>query len=147
MNTQLTIQYIQTLTDAIAEYLRINTQYRRTHHNNPDRKQQLKQTRANLYRLAQEANQQLHTHLLQYNSPASPAVASAEEGIRLHARELIQRWDTRNTAYENLATAQHTGTWHERPADKITRLDKAETRLRDQLRTITAHLLKIATES
>lgn len=135
MNSQLTIQLLTTFAQAITTYLRLNTEYRRTR-TNTERKSALKLARATAYRIAQEANTSLHNHLLQYTEP---------DFLRTNARELIARWDTRNECFENLANTQRTGTWHERPADKIERLDRAENRLRDQLRAVTEIISKLDT--
>lgn len=132
MNTQITIDYLQRFADAIRVYLRYNTEYRQTR--NPQRKTILRDTRANAYRQAQEANNTLHTHLLAYET---------QSFITLQARELIRRWDARNTAFENLASSQNNGDWHERPADKITRLDRAEKNLRQHLTAITEIISKL----
>lgn len=132
MNSQLTIDLLQKFADAVRLYLRYNTEYRQA--KNPQRKATLRTTRANAYRHAQEANTALHSHLLNFTEP---------DFIRLQARALIARWDARNTAFENLSNSQQTGSWHETPAEKIRRLDKAENRLRDHLRAVTEIIGKL----
>ena len=133
MNSQLTIQLLTTFADAVRNYLRYNTEYRQAR--NPERKAALKYARATAYRIAQESNAALHTHLLAFTEP---------DFIRLQARELIARWDARNTAFENLSNSQNTGQWHEHPNEKIRRLDHTENRLRDQLRAVTEIISKLS---
>lgn len=125
MNSQITIELLSAFSQAIRVYLRYNTEYRQA--KNPERKAVLKTTRATAYRIAQEANAALHTHLVAFKEP---------DFLRLQARELIARWDARDTAFENLCKSQQTGHWHESPAEKINRLDKAESRLRDHLKAV-----------
>lgn len=134
MNSAITIQLLSTFTQAIRDYLRYNTEYRAARRN-PDRKQALRQARATAFRIAQEANSALHTHLIAFKEP---------DFLRAQARELISRWDARNTCFENLTNAQNTAQWHEPPSEKIARLDKAEQRLRNHLKTITEIISKLA---
>lgn len=132
MNSQITIDLLSTFAQAVRYYLRYNTEYRQAR--NPERKSALRTARATAYRIAQEANTALHTHLLAFKEP---------DFVRLQARELIARWDARNECFENLANGKNTGQWHERPTDKIARLDKAESRLRDQLKAVMEILSKL----
>lgn len=132
MNSQITIGLLATFAQAVRDYLRYNTEYRQAR--NPERKSALRTARATAYRIAQEANAALHRHLIAFKEP---------DFVRLQARELISRWDARNECFENLANGQNTGQWHERPTDKIARLDKAESRLRDQLKAVMEILSKL----
>lgn len=129
MNSQITFDLILKFVQAIRQYLVYNTEYRRAQ-KNPERKQALKQARATAYGFAQEANTALHTHLLAFKEP---------DFIRSQARELISRWDARNTCYENLIHL----TADDNPREAIIRLDKAESRLRDHLKAITEIISKL----
>lgn len=126
-----TNQFIQQFIATIEAYLDINTRYRRTGARNPLLRQELRQTRNQAYHAAQTQNAALHQHLLKLNEPTDPIIT--------HARELIRRWDARNTCYQNLIHL----TADDNPREAITRLDKAERHLREQI-TLLQQTIKIA---
>lgn len=128
MNSQLTIQYLQNLTQAIATYLRLNDEYRRSR--NPENKQNIKTARNKQYQVAQQQNAILHPHLLAFKEP---------DFLGTQARKLIELWDARNTCFENLINRSP----DDHPRQAIERLDNAEKRLRTHIRTINEIISKI----
>lgn len=133
MNSQITFDLLSKFIQAIRQYLTYNTEYRRAQ-KNPERKAALKQARATAYRIAQEANAAMHTHLLAFKEP---------DFMRLQARKLIELWDARNTCYENLINRAA----DDSPNEAIARLDKSESRLRDHLRAVSEIISKLATDN
>ncbi|MCB0599299.1 MAG: hypothetical protein KDD28_34830 [Phaeodactylibacter sp.] len=119
------MEQIKKFADAITVYLRINKDYRQASIRNPDRRALLKATRAEAFKLAQQANGDLHQYL---NSIAEPGF------VHTAAKALMQAWDLRNEHFEALA-GQHGKIWHESPKEKIARLDAAE---RDVVRHLKA---------
>lgn len=117
---------------AIEKYLQINDAYRAAGIRNPTRREELKKLRAAAYHLAQTANADLHTHLAQYTQP---------DILHDHARELIRRWDARNTCYNNLRQL----TPDDHPTEARNRLNRSERQLRAQLEKLKTLLQKIAT--
>lgn len=118
--------------NAIEQYLRLNDAYRAAGIRNAQRREEIKTHRNRAYHHAQTASTDLQTHIAQYTEP---------DIIHDHARELIRRWDARNTCYQNLIQLTPDDT----PREAITRLNKAERQLRAQLDTLKTLLQKIAT--
>lgn len=128
MNNQLTVQYLQNLSQQINTYLRLNEEYRRSR--NQETKQMLKIARNKQYHVAQQQNAMLHTHLLAFKEP---------DFIMLQARKLIELWDARNICFENLINRSP----DDHPRQAIERLDNAEKRLRAHIRTVNEIISKI----
>lgn len=120
---------IRNFTAAVQKYLHINDEYRRAGVRNPLRRQELKEVRAAAFHNAETCNAALAQHLANYPEP---------DPIRTHARELIERWEFRNTQFEALRNRRD----DDHPREAINRLNKAEKLLKDQLEIITK-ILKI----
>ena len=131
MNTATT-DHILAFAQSIADYLRINKEYRAASRN-PDRRQALNHTRTQLFLLAERDNAALHQHL---NSLPEP------DYITRNARELIARWDRRNHCFNQLSGPKPKG-WSEAPNEAIIRLNIAEKKLVDQLKIIHTIIAKI----
>lgn len=117
---------------AVQNYLNINGQYRAIGQRNPLRKQELRNDRNAAYKTVQILNADLHAHLSKLPEPDYTA---------LQARELIRTWDARNTCYENLIHISP----DDNPREAITRLDKAETKLKTQLKKVQETLKALST--
>lgn len=118
-----TAQLIAQFIDLIKTYLHINAAYRKAGVRNPLRRQELRQARNTAYHATQQANTTLHQHLLKFPEP---------DAIMLQARELIRLWDIRNTCFDNLTNRSP----DDPPREAITRLNRAEKNLTDQLQII-----------
>lgn len=127
-----TTDRLRQFANAIQNYLNINTDYRAVGSRNPMRKQELRNHRNAAFKTAQILNSDLHTHLSKFPEPDYTA---------LQARELIRLWDARNICYENLIHL----TSDDNPREAITRLDKAERKLKAELEKVQQLLKTIAT--
>lgn len=133
MNTT-TIDHTLTFAQAIATYLNINTQYRKAIRN-PEKRQQLTRPRTESFLHAERQNVTLHAHLNTLTEP---------DFIGLQAKKLIELWDRRNHCFNQLSERPANKTWHETPNDAIIRLNIAEKKLLEHLKTIHTIIGKLA---
>lgn len=120
-----TTDHILTFAQDIANYLRINQEYRQAARN-PQRREQLTHTRTTLFLTAEKSNTTLHQHLQNLPEPTF---------LSRQAAELITRWDHRNRCFTDLQQARNKP-HHEAPNEKIIRLTNAERRLVEQLKAV-----------
>lgn len=129
-----TATLVTTFADLIETYLHHNDLRRQTIRRYPAESKLHETNRNKAYHQAQQANTALHQHLLKYTEP---------DYLMLHARQLIEAWDARNTCWENLRSLKNDPT--DTPKEAIRRLNKAEHHLRQKLQEIKEILKKLAT--
>lgn len=127
-----TTDHAITFAQHVATYLRINHEYRKS---GRETRAHLAIARTAAFKTAEEASLQL---LNAINQQAEPDFISRQ------ARELISLWDRRNHVFQQLATAHRTNHWDEPASETISRLDKAEKKLKKQLDALNTILQKMA---